>query len=567
MSKTAWLWNYGNGGVTEIYEIRATLPDIYEAVANYKLEIKKQDGELTDLENQQYYSALERSVAFNKSLYAGEYIKPENMPVKAYKKPNSELPKQNEFLFRIINGYLLMNQAFYDVILKNVLGKTHFSQIYIHEIQSRIRLIDKAYYFINIAETREFLNVPDSDGIAPNSYMPEMPDRYISSPKDNDIVLEDDAFCSDVDMWHDPRLHESVFVSDKLAQSLFAAGFENENLGLVRCIWLAEKQHILAEQEKQRLIAEANKPPEPIYPDWVQAIFDWADEFNIPEEAFPRNQDALMSQTEWNFYYGDLQKMDSKVKGITYLPEEIGRLTQLKTIDLTSQNPSDLPDSLVELVNLKKLILPGHRFTKFPPVLLNMPNLEELDLHSAKIKTIPDGIDKMQSLRILRLTATQLADFPDSFGNLQNLETLDISYCAIQKLPECFAKLENMKCFAASKNQLGEFPAVMRHWEKLERIYLVANGITEIPNWIGELTEIYDIVISSNNIEFIPDAIGNLKNLDTLNMRFNLLKEIPNSITKLKKLKTLGIRARMNEEMPKTSLKVKMFLRKVEYVI
>lgn len=566
MSKTAWLWYYNNYEATEIYGIEATIPHIYEAVENYKLEIKKRDDELTDSENEHYYAAVKRSVAFNKRFYAGEYIKPENMPVKAYKKPDSELPKQDEFLFQIINGYLIMNQAFHDVIVKNTLGKTHFSQIYIHEIQSRIRLLDEPYYFINIAETRKFLNVADSDGIAPNSYTPEMPDRYISSPKDNDIVLEDDAFCCDVDMWHDPRLHESIFVSDKLAQSLFAAGFENENLGLVRCISLAEKQHILAEQEKQRLIAEANKPPEPIYPDWVQTIFDWADEFKIPEKFVPRNQEALTEIENWNLYHHDLTKEDWQSRYITYLPVEIGRLTNLKSIDLNAQSLTDLPSTMASLVNLKKIELQINSFTEFPQTLLTIPNLEEVNLGGTKITRLPDDIDKMVNLKSLDISALKISDFPDSFGNLKNLEQLDISYSAMQKLPECCSRLENMKCFVATKNKLGEFPAVMRNWKKLERIYLVANGITEIPEWIDELTEVYEIVIPENNIEFIPDSIGNLKNLDTLNMRFNLLKEIPNSITRLKKLRSISFRL-INDDMPKTSLKVKMFLRKVEYVI
>lgn len=138
--------------------------------------------------------------------------------------------------FRIINAYLVLNEQLYNIISKFNLGKTHFSKVYIYDIETKEQLSDMPYYFINIAEKFEFLDSDNSNGIKRNFYQPNHPVRSIGEPKDDDIKLSLNINNFVIDLWHDPQLRDSLFFSDRLVNVLFQAGFTQEKLGLIRCV-------------------------------------------------------------------------------------------------------------------------------------------------------------------------------------------------------------------------------------------------------------------------------------------------------------------------------------------
>ena len=87
-----------------------------------------------------------------------EFIPQQEMPIKLFKEPDinySNLPKVSEVFFRITNAYLVMSKELYHVISQFNLGKTHFSQVYIYDIETKKQLSEVPYYFINIAESYE----------------------------------------------------------------------------------------------------------------------------------------------------------------------------------------------------------------------------------------------------------------------------------------------------------------------------------------------------------------------------------------------------------------------------
>lgn len=85
-----------------------------------------------------------------------------NLPIKLFKKPNvdyNNMPNKNDIFFIITNGYLIMTEKLYNIISRFNLGKTHFSQVYIYDVETKEQLSDVPYYFINIAEKRNYLDV------------------------------------------------------------------------------------------------------------------------------------------------------------------------------------------------------------------------------------------------------------------------------------------------------------------------------------------------------------------------------------------------------------------------
>ncbi len=97
------------------------------------------------------------------------------------------------------------------------------------------KLTEIPYYFINLAEKNQFFDRKNSLGVRCGIYSQNEPERFIAEPKDDEIIVTKQALETNVDMWFDPLLHHSLFISNKLVQKLFQVGFSKKDLGLVSC--------------------------------------------------------------------------------------------------------------------------------------------------------------------------------------------------------------------------------------------------------------------------------------------------------------------------------------------
>lgn len=235
MSNYVWLCQYDKESVVPVFTFQASYPMVYNAVERFEFDEKKRQSQLSEQENLYYQKMIDGFIELGNQQEKGGYIPKENMPTQLYLMPDSETPAFNEPIFRIATGMFVVNQKCYDIMVQSKLGKTHFSQVSFYDIQTQAKLTDIPYYFINLAESHQFFDNQNSLGVRPNLYTPDEPERFISSPKDNDIIVSKEALTVDVDMWFDPLLHSSVFLSDNLVQTLFKAGFTQKDLGLVSC--------------------------------------------------------------------------------------------------------------------------------------------------------------------------------------------------------------------------------------------------------------------------------------------------------------------------------------------
>jgi len=106
---------------------------------------------------------------------------------------------------------------------------------------------------------------------------------------------------------------------------------------------------------------------------WMKRIWEWADEFEIPENNIPRNRDGLLAITRlaifrphWESpkisYLPDELTFLSNIAvlkinrcALTSLPESIGKLYHLRELDVSDNRLSELPESIGQLTNLLKL--------------------------------------------------------------------------------------------------------------------------------------------------------------------------------------------------------------------
>ncbi len=231
-SQAPWLCQYNNEALFSRFVIRFSYPEIYDAILKYKIENKI----LEDKENILIYEKMrDKFLELADLIDTGHFIPIKNMPTQAYLLPNQLLPPNNIPMFRGTSGLFLVNQVVYDIFCQQNLGKTHFSQVFIYDILNEEKISDVPYYFINVAEKREYLNIQESKGISEYDFIPNYSQRKIFYPKDGDILLSKEALSCNVDVWHEPILDYSLFFSNKLVQNLFHAGIKKEDFGLVQC--------------------------------------------------------------------------------------------------------------------------------------------------------------------------------------------------------------------------------------------------------------------------------------------------------------------------------------------
>lgn len=94
---------------------------------------------------------------------------------------------------------------------------------------------------------------------------------------------------------------------------------------------------------------------------------------------------------------------------ITILPDEIGNLTQVTILTITDcKELSSLPDSIGNLVNLTSLDLSGSGITHLPESIGNLVNLTYLDISNTKITQLPESIRNLTRLETFKRAGLSL---------------------------------------------------------------------------------------------------------------------------------------------------------------
>lgn len=244
----------------------------------------------------------------------------------------------------------------------------------------------------------------------------------------------------------------------------------------------------------------------------------------------------------------------NKLSGM--IPDEIGNLSELETLDLFGSSTAgvndeganrlsgNIPASIGALQKLRSLNLGCNQLSGNIPVSLsNLIHLESLCLMSNQLSgNIPPDLSALKNLQVLELDYNQLnGNIPKELGDLENLTNL---YLNDNQLTGCvpveLGNLSKLVILELRFNQLsGEIPVVLCGLENLEGLDLEGNQFTgSIPKELGNLRKLDDLRLSSNQIGgMIPVELGRLTNLvwlrlDNNNLRGNVPEELGN-LTKL----------------------------------
>lgn len=153
----------------------------------------------------------------------------------------------------------------------------------------------------------------------------------------------------------------------------------------------------------------------------------------------------------------NLRELDiACLEELTDLPLEIGNLRKLEKLIMDNGNGCQmsvaLPASIGRLEQLRVMNLYGALGKTLPATIANLQNLEELNLGHNGIRVVPPEVASLHKLKRLVLDYDSIHQVPSFIGNLTNLKELSLNSNARGPeypiiLPQSLAALKGLKLF------------------------------------------------------------------------------------------------------------------------
>jgi|GEM_PF-3837564 len=231
------------------------------------------------------------------------------------------------------------------------------------------------------------------------------------------------------------------------------------------------------------------------------------------------------------------------------LPDEIGQLTFLETLDLQiNELAGTLPRNMANLTRLKTLALSSnHLAGPLPAGLGALPNLENLLLARNELTGPWPAGDPPPHLRVLDLTDNPLGiTIPKQIKDFSQMTHLILPNCRLSgAIPAELGLIPNLAVLDLSRNQLtGSIPSELGLAVKLSTLDLSYNRLTgSIPMELGNLRLLWRLSLNNNALTGkIPTELGQLTEMMALQLGRNRLHgSIPVELVHCRKLSGIDL--------------------------
>ncbi|XP_038976821.1 putative disease resistance protein RGA3 [Phoenix dactylifera] len=136
-------------------------------------------------------------------------------------------------------------------------------------------------------------------------------------------------------------------------------------------------------------------------------------------------------------------------------------LTKLRRLSISNVGERlEIPDAVKKQKCLRTLIIWNSPRTKIVEHELGrLGQLRVLDLTGTKLESLPDLVGNLLHLRYLNLNQTNVKNLPESIRRLQNLHTLSLLGCkSLHMLPKAITSLCKLRCLRLDRTPLSHLP-------------------------------------------------------------------------------------------------------------
>jgi leucine-rich repeat protein SHOC2 len=228
----------------------------------------------------------------------------------------------------------------------------------------------------------------------------------------------------------------------------------------------------------------------------------------------------------------NLEELSLAGSCLQVIPNEIGRLSRLKSLDLSDNSYQfSLPPEIANLTRLKTLNLQGCELKQFPAVITKLEGLESLNLRDNSFSELPSEFWNLTNLKSLRMGTWDgykafSAHLTPEIANFRNLVELD---------------LEGMVNLTDDEVPQNNVLSALGTLTKLEKLNLSYTELSDL-SWIGDLTSLRELNCAFTSLKVIPSEIRNLKFLQTADFSFcGALTRMSIDVGQLKKLLILDL--------------------------
>ncbi|MES2272983.1 MAG: leucine-rich repeat domain-containing protein [Chlamydiota bacterium] len=186
--------------------------------------------------------------------------------------------------------------------------------------------------------------------------------------------------------------------------------------------------------------------------------------------------------------------------GITLLPRCIGLLKNLKRLSFCAIGMvyGKYPDDESREVSRSLKLLPNS--------IGKLINLESIELIGVGLLGLPFSIGEMRKLTKITIENDKLLFLPSSMGNLTDLQYLELSCHDGEEVDgEDFTVLYNQNS--------SYFPSSLQLLQKLKLFRFEHFHLSHFPTFIGELTGLERLCLKRNKFAEFPESLRNLKRL------------------------------------------------------
>ncbi|KAF5463567.1 hypothetical protein F2P56_019470 [Juglans regia] len=268
-------------------------------------------------------------------------------------------------------------------------------------------------------------------------------------------------------------------------------------------------------------------------------------------------QNKLMDQIEWLpdsiGKLSGLISLDLSDNRIVALPASVGGLTSLTKLDLHSNRVSELPDSIGDLLSLIYLDLSGNQLSSLPATFGRLVRLQELDLSSNRLSLLHESIGSLVSLKKLNVETNDIEEIPHSIGRCTSLRELCADYNRLKALPEAVGKIETLEVLSVRYNNIKQLPTTMSSLSNLRELDVSFNELESVPESLCFATKLVKMNVGNNfaDMRSLPRSIGNLEMLEELDISNNQIRVLPDSFRMLTRLRILRVEENPLEVPPR----------------